>query len=491
MLTKSKRRKALETLPTGLYDSFQGIITRIRECSNACQAELGMQVLMWLHFACRPLKLRELQHALAVEKSDKEFDRDNIPSCITLLDCCLGLVVVDDETLTVRFVHYTLEEYFQDNSKAEFPNGHIPIAETCLTYINFGELKQPCTTVNSLKESMHNYDFLEYAAVNWGIHVQQQCNEGLTELVQVVVGQESKPPCRALQALYLGYDRRHYREVIAQKFSGIHAMAYFGLSENIAYCCKAEQHMDFGDDTDRTPLSWAAEFGHKSTVQILTERVDVNINSTDERGWSPLLYAAQNGHDSVVRLLAERDGVDINVKENEEGNTLLHKAAAGGHEAAVRVLLEIDGVDIDAKDDWGQTPFMWAIWNGHEAIVRLLIERDGVDIDVIAKDGWTPLMRAAWGGYEAIVRLLIEKNVDINVKNEHGRTPLWYAAEGGHEAAVRLLIGRNDVDIDTEDKYGQTALSVAARSGHNAIVQLLEDRRDMRARSPDLVAVPF
>ena len=79
MPTKFKRRKALETLPTDLYNSFQGIITRIRECPNASQAELGMQVLMWLHFAYRPLKLAELQHALAVEKNHTEFDADYIP----------------------------------------------------------------------------------------------------------------------------------------------------------------------------------------------------------------------------------------------------------------------------------------------------------------------------------------------------------------------------------------------------------------------------
>ena len=194
MLTKSKRRKALATLPTNLYDSFRDIITRIRECSNACQAELGLRVLMWLHFAYRPLGLGELQHALAVEKSHKEFDADNIPPWKALLDSCLGLVVVDDETMTVRFVHFTLEEYFHNNSKAEFPNGCIPIAETCLTYINFGELKQHCMTLESLKESMHKYVFLEYAALNWGRYVKQQCSEGLMELVQMVMAHETERP---------------------------------------------------------------------------------------------------------------------------------------------------------------------------------------------------------------------------------------------------------------------------------------------------------
>ena len=124
MPTKSKRRKALEILPTDLYHSFKDIITRIRECPSASQAELGIQVLMWLHFARRPLKLVELQHALAVESSHTEFDADNIPPQKALLDCCLGLVLIDEETSTVRFVHYTLEEYFQKYTREEFPDGY-------------------------------------------------------------------------------------------------------------------------------------------------------------------------------------------------------------------------------------------------------------------------------------------------------------------------------------------------------------------------------
>ena len=44
----------------------------------ASQADLGMRVLMWLHFAYRPLKLVELQHALAVKKSHIEFGAGNI-----------------------------------------------------------------------------------------------------------------------------------------------------------------------------------------------------------------------------------------------------------------------------------------------------------------------------------------------------------------------------------------------------------------------------
>ena len=206
MPTISKRRKALQKLPSGLYDSVQCIIVRIKECPREGQAELGMQVLMWLHFAYRPLTVAELQHALAVEKNDSEFDTRNIPTQKVLLDCCLWLVLVDEETLTVHFVHYTLEEYFRKHFRAEFPNGYSSVAETCLTYLNFGKLKQHCTNLNTLREKMDQYAFLKYTALNWGIHFKQQCNDSLTELAKAIVEHESEwPPC-AIQALYLGLD---------------------------------------------------------------------------------------------------------------------------------------------------------------------------------------------------------------------------------------------------------------------------------------------
>ena len=196
MPTKSQRQKALETLPTELYCSFQAITSRIRNCPNVSQAELGIQVLMWLHLAYRPLKLEELQHALAVEKSQIEFKKDNIPSQKMLLNSYFRLVVVDNKTLTVHFVHYTLEEYFREHTREEFPNGYSYIAKTCLTYLSFGELRLHCTSLESLNKKMKEYALLGYASLYWGTYVKQQFNDSLTEYVKVMVDHQwGYPPC--------------------------------------------------------------------------------------------------------------------------------------------------------------------------------------------------------------------------------------------------------------------------------------------------------
>ena len=381
MPTVFQRREALEVLPADLYNAYRGIITRIRRRPSAGQAELGMRVLMWLHFAYRPLQLVELQHALAVKKGHTEFNESNIPSPKALLECCLGLVIVDEETLTVRFMHFTLEEYFRDNARTEFPNGPSSIAENCLTYLNFGKLRQHCTTFYSLKEIMTKYAFLSYAALYWGTYVKEQSNDCLVKLAKVLLEHESeRPPC-AIQAMYyyLIYDKPwSIPSITAQKFSRIHVAAYFGLSENMAYFCKVEIKDDYG----RTPLSWAAGEGHEAVVQLLIGRGGVDTNTKDYGGVTPLMLAARGGHEAVVRLLIERDDIDINAKDDGLGGAALMHAAMGRHEAVVRLLIERDDIDINAKNKWGNTALMLAANLGHEAVVQLLNDR----YDVLGKD---------------------------------------------------------------------------------------------------------
>jgi len=164
--TMAKRRKALATLPSQLNDAYTRMVDRIQNSSHL--SDLGMRVLMWLHLATRPLKLREIQHALAVEPGDIGLDEEAIPAQKRLLDCCLGLVLVDEETSTVRLVHYTLAEYFRMHSSTIFPQGHSTAAHICLTYLNFSQLSVQCESRFNMMEQLRQFHFLEYASNNWG-----------------------------------------------------------------------------------------------------------------------------------------------------------------------------------------------------------------------------------------------------------------------------------------------------------------------------------
>ena len=90
--TLTRRRKKLDktTKGDGLGDAYTATLSRIRALEGS-GSKLGMEVLMWVSHAKRPLHINELCHALGVEGSE-DLDIRNIPTIDTLLTCSLGLV---------------------------------------------------------------------------------------------------------------------------------------------------------------------------------------------------------------------------------------------------------------------------------------------------------------------------------------------------------------------------------------------------------------
>ena len=96
--TMHRRRKKLSAIADtlGLGDAYSVTLARIK-AQGAEKARLGMAALMWVSHSQRPLQASELSHALAVEVGSTDLDADNVPSIVTVLSCCQGLVIVDKE----------------------------------------------------------------------------------------------------------------------------------------------------------------------------------------------------------------------------------------------------------------------------------------------------------------------------------------------------------------------------------------------------------
>ncbi|KAI5816219.1 hypothetical protein BZA77DRAFT_221922, partial [Pyronema omphalodes] len=164
------RREALKDLPRELYDAFAITLDRIR-AQKKSMSSLAMKVLKWTFLSVRPLSLEELRYALAIEPGDIELDRDNFVAPQFILDCCLGLVIVDESTSTVRLVHKSLQDYFQDqyDEGSLFNDGHMEIASVCMTYMSFHHLDEEKPIVGS--EIADRYPLLGYAAYRWDYHL--------------------------------------------------------------------------------------------------------------------------------------------------------------------------------------------------------------------------------------------------------------------------------------------------------------------------------
>ena len=129
--------------------------------------ELAEKVLFWIIYARRPLMTSELQHALAVDSGDCELHIDGIPDIETMVSVCAGLVTVDKESDTIRLVHYTTQQYFEQTQKHWFPDAEIDITTTCITYLSFGVFNCGfCHADNEFEELLRSNKFFRYAAQN-------------------------------------------------------------------------------------------------------------------------------------------------------------------------------------------------------------------------------------------------------------------------------------------------------------------------------------
>lgn len=164
-----------------------------------------------------------------------------------------------------------------------------------------------------------------------------------------------------------------------------------------------------------------------------------NIESKDSSGRTPLLWAAIYGHEAIVRLLLEEDA-DFELKD-KYGQTPLSRAAEHGHEAIIELLLAKDGVSPNTKDTVGRTPLLYAAMKGYDTIVMALLTHISIDPDPKDHYGSTPLSVAAANRRTEVVKLLLATGrVNSDSRDSFGRTPLWWARSRGSTDIVQILL---------------------------------------------------
>lgn len=364
--TRRGVRKAIERLPEGPEDTYTEAWARI--CAQRQQyAELGKKVLSWLVHSTRPLRMREVLHALAIDEDDGEFDEEGLLDISTLTSSCAGLVTLDKQQSFVSLVHPTAQEFFQERKEIFFPNGHEDIAKSCINYLlmkNFCDTG-PCFGIENLTKRWSAYPFLGYAAVNWGYHAK------LAESKSIVLSaarllENDNARVAAKQALVLNLAGAHSlgtewpenatfeRDSVAgssASLRAIHLAAYFGLEIIIDGLIAVGEEIDAGDDNDATAVFWAL-YGHQNGVlrRLLEHGADANAASKHNtfRRWPsvgglnlPLRLAAYQGNTAAVRLLL-RYGADVNGRDSSRDpmSTAVSMALGAQHDDVVSVLLE-------------------------------------------------------------------------------------------------------------------------------------------------------
>jgi len=498
-VTISGRRRKLEEMAKGkhLRDAYAATIDRMKAQKEGRSA-LGMEALMWVSNAERPLHTSELCHALGVKKGSTDLDHENVPEIRTILRCSLGLIAIEASSSTVRLVHFTLHEYLSNNPGV-CQSPHTMIAEGCLTYLNFRCVRELSSTLDSAPSTV---PLVEYASRYWGKHIRMEKTEFVSPLaLELLIGFEQHISSQLLLLQYHDsgpwWDWCIYGGVYGgdgpNGFTGLHGASFLGIAGIVAALLGMKGwDINAMDTLGRTALAWAAVGGHEEVVSILLQQEDINPNTPDTQyDRTPLLWAAERGHERVVKLLLEREDINPNTMDTGYGRTPLLWAAARGHQGVVKLLLERGDIDPNTPDTReNRTPLSWSAEGGYEGVANLLLERVDTNPDTADSEYYrTPLWWAASGGHEGIVSLLLEQE-DINPNTAdvpNNRTPLWWAASGGHEGIVGLLLEQEDINPNTADiPNNRTPLWWAARGGHEGIVRFLSEREDTNPNTADI-----
>ena len=453
------------TKGVNLENVYDQTLRRIKEQKGG-RSRLGMEVLMWVSHAERPLRIEELRHALAVEMGATDLDPENIRPQDTVLGSCLGLAVVDKETSTVRLIHYTLQEYL--SRPGVLPDAHRTLGQTCLSYLNCDQVKRlPADNLLNLEDM----PFLKYSSLHWGAHAKMGLSDHAKSLALQLLNRYDRHISSRLlyEKSKIFWQRQHSHPSVP----GLHCASYFGIDEVITSLLEMRGcDINEGDCIGCTPLRWASRQGNQGTVTLLLAQGDIDPSKPDSNGMTPLWWACCNGHQGVVSQLLAQD--DFNPDQpNNDGETPLWCAYNSGHEGVLELLLARDDVSPDKPDKYGITALESSFVHGHEGVVRLLLARGDVNPDKPNNDGQTALMDASYSGYEGVVRLLLARS-DINPgkPDNNGITPLYIASICGHEGVVRLLLARDDVNPNKPDNSGSTPLWVASRNGNEGVVSV-------------------
>ncbi|RKK64664.1 hypothetical protein BFJ63_vAg17296 [Fusarium oxysporum f. sp. narcissi] len=307
--TDESIRHALADLPRDLPGTF----SRILEQSAALGKEDQRRTLEFITAACHPLTTDELREALSVVPGDPDWNPALMPNDIyAALACCGSLVIVDEETLSVKLIHHSVKQFLLSGSEGvagqtfTIQDANNAMAGIVMTYLNYcvfdtqlsnREVPQvrhgavPMKVISSVLDSS--------SIQKLALRLLKYQEPSSIDVRKVLAGDGQHSKMQTTNQFYFllyarSYWAQHLLHVPGQD-AAIYRFLRRALDQNVLF-------VDERDDFGRTPLWLAAEGGHEAVVRLLLEK-GAAIDSKDSSGRTPLSRATEGGYEAVVRLL--------------------------------------------------------------------------------------------------------------------------------------------------------------------------------------------
>lgn len=457
-LTVRHVRNKLDSLPTTLATTYDQAMQRIED-QQLDRRDVALKILAWLSYTFRSLSLKELQHAVAIRPGDIQLDQELIMDGSHITALCAGLVILDQRTSAVNWVHYSTKHYFEQIRSVLFSNFHASITMSCATYLTLSELRDA-----NIWKILRDYPLAGYAARYMADHARQHPEDALeNSIIETICQLLSHPRKRKpLLALLDSLDM-----IRSGFYSGVEALS------------SHDEHTldtDLGSQVD-TLIDSVTETS-ESTSQYLTEEL---VATQQEPSRVPevtaLHLAASMGLAKVAAiLLNESPNIDA---IDESGNTALAVAMERGFEKAVEFLVN-SGSRVDLKDHHGQNVLLLVTerdWHSvAEIVVRKAKETLSGNDESARQDSVNILLAAYHGDTQGIQQVIAQGRFNLKIQECNvGAMALFIAVERGHTQFVASLLAAG-VDMESRDSSGKTSLHRATRRKNEALMRLLLDR---------------
>ena len=123
---------------------------------------------------------------------------------------------------------------------------------------------------------------------------------------------------------------------------------------------------------------------------------------------------------------------------NEDGMTMLHKAAQSGFTVLTRFLVN-NGISTEMSDSQGWSPLCVALDNGNFNCAQVLV-RLGANVNFVGPEGRTILHKMASQGNYKAMEFLVNCQVRLDVEDNHGWPAVHYAFRKKKLKCAALLL---------------------------------------------------
>ena len=215
--------------------------------------------------------------------------------------------------------------------------------------------------------------------------------------------------------------------------------------------------------------------GDPRALRGLLQCPDANVNTIDDRGRTPIYLSSWKGHVTTLEVLLDDVNLDINKGRIKDGGTAYSVASQKNFFNIMKRLVGNENFDADI----GWSIYDWAKYR-----------KKFKDVDTNGQVNFTvdntfnitlleDLISSARLGNLTKVLRLIDLSF-INIAGLDGRTALYEACENGHLEIVKVLLNKCPGSLnEQEPDFGSTPLYVAAAMGYPGIVAELIMKKEI------------